>query len=525
MSARRTSIGARSSFALAALSGLLYWLGFAASHVWPRAVDGGARVVCAFLAMFPLLVALEGKRGRFAFALGATTGLVLSLGGFHWLLEMLRTFSGFPTPLCVVFMVLLCAYQGSRVGLFAWLWAKGTRNGWPRGIVYPLAFATSELVWPLLFPWYFGASVHHLPALSQVADLGGPYLVSLVVASPALALLEAFLARVEDRALPRRLFAACLAVPLFAAGYGAIRVRQVDAWAAAAPPARVGLVQPDMPLIQTSRDHVDGLRKHVAMTRELRRRGADLVVWSEAAIAYNVREDDHKAYLEQSVTGALGVPTIFGAVLVGRDANGRHAFNSALAADAAGKVGGRYDKHYLLAFGEYLPFGDWVPKLYELSPNSGHLSRGVTEEPLEVAGHRALALICYEDILPSFVNGAVRRGRPEMLVNLTNDAWFGDTTEPWIHLALAQSRAIEHHQYLLRATNSGVSAVIDPAGRVIAHGGTFKPEAVEAVAHWMPPRTTVYEVVGDVPWALGALAALAMSVRRRNASAGRDAVA
>src|SRR5262249_51707333 len=102
----------------------------------------------------------------------------------------------------------------------------------------------------------------------------------------------------------------------------------------------------------------------------------------------------------------------------------------------------------------------------------------------------------------------------EMLVNLTNDAWFGDSTEPWIHLALAQSRAIEHRRFLLRSTNSGVSAVVDPAGRVVAHGGTFHDEAVSSTAQWMPRATrTAYEAVGNVPWWLATLVVGMMAIR------------
>ena len=113
------------------------------------------------------------------------------------------------------------------------------------------------------------------------------------------------------------------------------------------------------------------------------------------------------------------------------------------------------------------------------------------------------------------MNAAVRHGQPEMLVNLTNDAWFGDTTEPWIHLALAKFRAIEHRRYLLRATNSGVSAVVDPVGRVVAHGGTFRPETVEATAHWLSPTRTGYELWGDTPWWLASAAVVAMGFLSR----------
>jgi apolipoprotein N-acyltransferase len=124
------------------------------------------------------------------------------------------------------------------------------------------------------------------------------------------------------------------------------------------------------------------------------------------------------------------------------------------------------------------------------------------------------ALICYEDILPRFTNAAVRHGRPDLMVNLTNDAWFGDTAEPWEHLALAQMRSIEHRRYLVRGTNSGVSAVIDPVGRVIAHSGTFREETVVAPIHWMH-GWTAYELWGDWPWLIVSLGALAAAFVRR----------
>ena len=152
----------------------------------------------------------------------------------------------------------------------------------------------------------------------------------------------------------------------------------------------------------------------------------------------------------------------------------------------------RYDKEYLLAFGEFLPFGDQFPILYKWSPNSGRFTPGTSLDPLllDVAGkeHPVTALICYEDILPRFTNAAVRKADPELIVNITNDAWFGDTAEPWEHLALSQLRAVEHHRYFVRGTNSGVSAVIDPVGRVIAHGGTFRQESFTAPIHWMRSR-------------------------------------
>jgi apolipoprotein N-acyltransferase len=128
--------------------------------------------------------------------------------------------------------------------------------------------------------------------------------------------------------------------------------------------------------------------------------------------------------------------------------------------------------------------------------------------------HRVTPLICYEDILPRFTNDAVRHADPELLVNMTNDAWFGDTTEPWEHLALAQFRAVEHRRFLVRGTNSGVSAVVDPVGRVVKHTSTFKEETLSAPIHWMNPHT-VYERIGDWPWLLVSVAVAIAAFRRR----------
>ncbi|HSQ67473.1 MAG TPA: nitrilase-related carbon-nitrogen hydrolase, partial [Polyangiaceae bacterium] len=97
----------------------------------------------------------------------------------------------------------------------------------------------------------------------------------------------------------------------------------------------------------------------------------------------------------------------------------------------------------------------------------------------------------------------------------TNDAWFGDTSEPWEHLALSQFRAVEHHRYFVRATNSGVSAIIDPVGRVMVHSKPFDEEHGDAIVHWMR-SSTIYETVGDTPvWLVSGLAVAAAFVKRK----------
>jgi apolipoprotein N-acyltransferase len=197
-------------------------------------------------------------------------------------------------------------------------------------------------------------------------------------------------------------------------------------------------------------------------------------------------------------------------------------FNSALASEASGEVVDRYDKRYLLAFGEYLPLGDVWPVLHEWSPNSGRFTRGTRIEPIEVTGRSIAVLICYEDIIPSYVNTIMTGGSPELIVNLTNDAWFGDTTEPWIHLALAKFRAVEHRRYLVRSVNSGVSAFVDPVGRVTGHTQTFVEASLKRQIAWLdgsPP----YGWMGDLPWwIVSALALAGAFVPRRQSRTSTD---
>jgi apolipoprotein N-acyltransferase len=513
----RLPLAPRVAYAAAFLSGILYWLAF------PGKLPLGAwHGLLSFVAFIPLWVALIGQTPTVAVRVGVIAGATMNVAGFTWLLEMLETFSGFPAPICFFFVLLVCTYQGGRFGLLGWLYARSSARGWPAAIVFVAAFAASELVYPLLFPWYFAATTYQLPALSQTAELGGPILVGSILVAFNLALAEPLVARLEARKPLVHRIAIPSAILAVALVFAAVRIPSVDARAQAAPAMHVGVVQGNLGLIQKREDPAEGLRRHMFLTSDLRDKGIDLVVWSESSVTFPFPERTYKPMMREQFARSLGVPAIFGAVLYAGSHGHTTLNNTAVSVDLHGNATGRYDKEFLLAFGEYLPLGETFPKLYDWSPNSGHFTPGTKLDPLPVdqAGvtHPVSALICYEDILPSFTNRVVAFAKPDLLVNMSNDAWFGDTAEPWEHLALAQMRAIEHRRYLVRSTNSGVSAIVDPVGRVMVHGGTFRPEALDAIVHWMH-EGTVYETLGDIPWiAVTLLIFVAAFVRRRNGS-------
>ncbi|HEV3190954.1 MAG TPA: apolipoprotein N-acyltransferase [Polyangiaceae bacterium] len=497
------------AYAAAVLSGLLYWLAFPGVDAWPL----------AFIAWVPLILALHGQPARRAMLLGGAAGLTMNVAGFLWLQQMLETFSGFPAPVCFLFLVLVCAYQGGRIALLGWLYGRATARNWPAPFVFAAAFAASELVYPLLFPWYYSATVHQVPVLMQLADIGGPIAVGLVLVAVNLAVAELVLARLQSRRLVRATFAGGGGTVGLACVYGALRIPAVETAMNAAPASTVGIVQADMGLMEKRTQFGEGLRRHLDMSHALRAQGVDFLVWSETAATRPVNDETYREEL-RSVASAIGLPTIFGAVIVKRVPDERRyvLYNSAVSSESDGTIVGRYDKQYLLTFGEYLPFGDRFPILYKWSPNSGHFTPGNSLEPLAIdangESHRVTALVCYEDILPRFTSAALRHGESELFVNITNDAWFGDTAEPWQHLALAQLRAVEHRRYLVRGTNSGVSAVVDPVGRVTVHSGTFRQETLVAPIRWMR-SLTLYEVAGDWPWVLVSAAAFGAAFRQR----------
>lgn len=175
----------------------------------------------------------------------------------------------------------------------------------------------------------------------------------------------------------------------------------------------------------------------------------------------------------------------------------RKLFNTAHFIDRDGRVLGIYHKNFLLAFGEYIPFAEKFPWIYKFLPESGNLTPGDEVHTWSYKGFEIAPIICYEDILPRFVRDFSKL-TPNVFVNVTNDAWFGKTSEPMLHLALAMMRTVEHRKWLIRSTNTGVSAFVDPNGRLVQHTSIYEPEILRQSVGMMPRTRTIYSVIGDV---------------------------
>ena len=248
-------------------------------------------------------------------------------------------------------------------------------------------------------------------------------------------------------------------------------------------------------------------------------RDASVLIWPESAFPFFLtREADAMAQIADLlpkgtvlITGSVRAPDLPPGTRITR------AYNSIYVIDHDGSVLSVYDKLHLVPFGEYLPFQDWMESLglEQLTKIQGGFIPGTVRRTLAIPNApRALPLICYEAIFPGDV--AARDDRPGWIVNLTNDGWFGISTGPYQHLQQARLRAIEQGLPLVRAANTGISAVIDPLGRIVARLGLGIEGVLDStLPSAIPP--TVYARAGDIPAAIILAVALMFVVRRRAA--------
>jgi apolipoprotein N-acyltransferase len=303
-------------------------------------------------------------------------------------------------------------------------------------------------------------------------------------------------------------------------GYGAARIHALEARMAAAPALRVGLVQGNLGVLEKRGDAALVHRRYLEQTRELLADAAenapspalDLVVWPETVYSRGLQ-------LPLPISGRfvredLRVPLLFGGATVEAEGGRRVRRNGALLVGVDGVIRDAYAKNLLIPLAEYVPFAERWPRLAAALPHAQEFSAAADTPPLSLGPWRISTPICYEAVRPAFVRRMVRRADPHLIATLANDAWFGDSQEPRLHLAVARLRAVEHHLYLVRATNSGISAVVDPLGRVVARTGLLARENLRATLQPLGGRT-LYARAGDWPgWLAVAIALPALAVPR-----------
>lgn len=485
----------------------------------------------AFVCLVPVLVAVRSLGPVRALGAGFLAGTIFFTEVFWWLDVAMTTFAPLNHVTAVPLIVALagwCAFHwGLAFGLARYF---EDRHRWPMGLTLGPLWMASELLRNYLFSGFPWANLGYSQArnlyLSQVASLGGVYGLALLVAWVNGALYE-LLRHVfwSERKFPSIQVYVSAAALTFGHAYGAWRVAKVDPEIQAAPKIRIGVVQGNIDqklknLQGSYRDMI--LDAYNPATEAVDNEDVDLIVWPEAAFPAMFRKGT------QSIRGAgLSKERYSARLLIGVDVRDPKDLrkgneNAAFLVGEDLRVEDRYTKYHLVPFGEYvlwnldelLPIGNLVPGTFrpgtELRPLSVPL-RGPRDQGVGRAAKLGV-MICFDAIFPEISRTYANAGA-DVLVNLTNDAWYGFSSAPYQFLRMVAVRAIETGRPVARAANTGISAFIDPLGRVTQATpiGVVDADGSEVDARLRLPsvwRTaelpllsekTVYGAIGDAP--------------------------
>jgi apolipoprotein N-acyltransferase len=469
-------------------------------------------------------VSLQAAKPGQAFLLAYLSGILWYAGTCYWIFNTMHEHGGLSVPFALLALFLFCLYLGLYHGLFGLLlsWSVGRGGDYRRALIAaPFLWVAVELARFHVtgFPWnLLGTAQVDNISLSRITTLTGVYGVSFEIMLVNVAVAAAFVVPRKKRST--LLLAAVAAAAVLQAG------RLVDAPTIPADHAAL-LVQENISVDEnwtrdtferTLRELTDLSVKQDASTRSdannSKSGNMDLIVWPESPAPFFTSDPLFREPVSQMardthswvVTGAIGT------LPVQSGHSAPQVFNSAALISPAGDWTERYDKVHLVPFGEYLPF----PRLFAfaggLTKEVGEFGRGTSRAPLDAGTTRLGVFICYESVFPGEVRQFADEGA-QVFVNLSNDGWYGDSGAYAQHLNQTRMRAIENDRWILSATNTGVTASIDPYGRTVARlprkerGALVAPYALTSV-------TTFYTRHGDwFAWLCAIISAGALVTR------------
>ncbi len=504
--------------ALGALAGALYFLACPPYGV----------AALAWVALAPLLIAIHrAERWRQALWAGGAMGLVACFGGYAWIADTAHRFWQVPWAFATLLLAVFGTFAELQFTVFAVLaWRLRGRLRLAPAAATATLFTFCEILVPRIFPDKLGHTQVNTAALAHAASLVGAHGLSFLLAWIAASLVALGIAWVARRSpsaaadassvrarlqfTAAELGLATLATIGFAV-YGAQHAARLARTPAehqldvAIVQANIGDPEEIAAVLGSVTSAIDStVATYIRFTNGMRSDPPpDVIVWPETAVPAVPRQrilDRLSQMVEQRQT-----TLIFGAYDAERTPDSRWlSFNAAFCMNPAGEVVGRYAKHKLLIFGEYVPLSDRFPQLMNILPSPGEFTPGPGPRVFDVKGVPLTPLICYELLFPDVVRSALRAGG-SVIVNMTNDYWFGRGLEPEQHLALCRMCAMETDRPIVRATNTGISALIDANGEVQVRTRIWEPAVLRATLAVPPMTWTPYVRWGH--WTTAVLAA------------------
>ena len=463
----------------------------------------------AVVLFIPALVNPASRLKRFFLA-----GCITYLGGFYWLFSTIKDFGGFPLAAAVpIYLLFVC---GSAVQFMIWAFAFQHLPPWfaKTGLRTAVAWLIAHHFWIKIFPWDFGHTQLAFVPFAHVAQFAGVTGVTFLMMWAA----EALVARKTTSLGAKLLAVIALGASLI---HGKIsEVSFTEASTHQGKPLQTYLVQGNVSLHQKHDVTYFTVNREQYLTlsaKAVGHGGMDaLVIWPESTITDFIPASTRDARFSTLLPFLNNGSAFLVGALTYSSRTEYH--NSSLLIRPDGSVAEPYHKMILMPFGEYTPFASVLPFLKDINATAGQFTAGkapaVLSYPLSNGTEVKLSpLICYEDIVPSIARDAVNKGA-ELLINQTNDAWFGDTVAPYQHHIIASFRAIETDRYLLRSTNTGLTAVVDPLGRTLASLLPYTEGILPMEVSLRDTKTVFTRVPVPFMWLLLAAAGVVIVIRR-----------
>lgn len=470
---------------IAAVSGLLLAAAFPRPDLFPF----------AWVALVPLLLVMRHR----PYAAGFTAGAVFFATVLYWLNFVMTTYGGLQPVFSLIAYLFLVTYLSIYFGLATWLACQlEAVLKLPYLLTLPPLWVALEYLRGLLFtgfPWaIIGYSQQNFSLAIQSSDVTGVYGVSLMLVAVNCAI-AGIIATPKSR-LAWLGVAATIMISITHFGYGVWREAQpLDQ---RTEQLRVALIQGNIDQAQkwAPDNQQSSIDRYQNLSVQALEHQPDLVIWPEAATPFFLQDQTELAAQVKQFPTRLNASLLVGSPAYRQLSSGEYQYyNSAFLLSSEGEELGRSDKIHLVPFGEYVPLGRLLSFIDKLVVGVGDFSPGKVQ-PLPLNGHHLGVLICYEAIFPQLAREYVRQGS-SLLVNLTNDAWFGHSSAPYQHLAMTRFRAIENRIWIARAANTGISALISPSGKVTLSGPIFEPLQLSGVVG-LGAEATFYTQFGDL---------------------------
>jgi apolipoprotein N-acyltransferase len=485
---------------LAASSGFLLTLSFPEFEIsW-----------LAWFALIPLFVAIRNLSLKNGFYLGLLCGLVHYLSLVYWLEHTMTVYGHLPFYVSIPILFLLSFYLAFYIALFSMALTRLCPSPLSLLFITPLIWVSLEYIRSFLFtgfPWgLIGYTQFNMLHIIQISDLFGVYGVSFAIVLSNAVVFLIYLSLMDKSwqgiRVQTKLAVGAMAAFIVILGviwlYGKWRINNINKLAGISPSPKITIIQGNIdqakkwdPSFQKS-----STMKYIHLSSLSKDLKPDLIIWPETATPFFFTHDKELSKLVLTGIHEIGTDFLIGSPAFTQKNNKIEYYNSAFLVDAAGNVNGRYDKTHLVPFGEYVPMKKWLPFVSKMVESVGDFDTGQKGQTIRWQKSRIGILICYEIIFPT-LSRAMVQNHASLLVNLTNDAWYGRSSAPYQHFSMSVFRAVENRRSLVRAANTGISGFIDPSGSIIETTQIFKDAVITQKVPLIQVET-LYSRFGDV---------------------------